>query len=961
MAFGNFLKETIQKNLPSSINTTNIQRDLDNATAKVEGMIGNASDQFQESAVEYAGQGKALLAQAGSIAGADIASISSLASNQVGNLKKAVTGKLGGLSDKVTGAIPAALTGPAGSGLTELARDSGLEVDEFGKHVFHGKTVSPKSGGTDLPRFGAEGGIANKDNRFPMKLDNILNKFVSANYVLSLGILDIQEVNYPDETYIKNGPKKIIIKSGGGKPSAKQKMVKTSAEHSNGEMEFFIDDLEWNAIVNPTSHKHVSTNTTFSFKVTEPYSMGQFLEVLQIAALECGYTHYTEAYFILVIDWVGWDSYDNVKRISDLNNGTEVNSDGKPFKHSKKYAPFKFANATFSVSGGGCVYDCSAFAANDLGLNDSVQYLPVDITIAGENVHEMLQTGQYSLTEAINKHLGNAKREKEETNRYADHYIIQFPNDVDLASDQTPEDKSAGSEEPAVANPHKQGTDTKYISGQTMIDAMLRNVNEEGKRNGIGNSQIIYDSLLDMNQVYKDTKQKFFKTDEVLDETKVVLIKSEKAISFAEGTSINKIIEEVILSSQWATQNGPHGRDDKYGYKDWFKIECKVYPVHVPGTTAIRGIMPRIFLYRVIKYKQHGSIFSKPTAIAKGTAELEGIVVKKYDYIYTGQNKDIINFNVEYNNRFHLKYPSDLGNNSYSHQNKGSSATENQETDLNIEQELKKGADVVPKYYFEGGEARIEMTKILPKEEFFVKKLSENTQTANYTSATRAVPSSQKQEIARSFHEATINTITDMTVVEIEIWGDPYFIASSGLGNYSAAKNATSFIDETGAIAYEHKKCYIVIEFRTPTDIGPDGIMKFPGYRTNELVDHFSGIYWVTQVASTFSKGMFKQILKLVRQPNQSKIKADDTGNNPIGDAEKNAKNGNGAGAETGSEGPTSGDSSNSSSDSGGISLGPRFTDPRLSLTLSQAGSGTNANAGDNSGVKNVGPNSKFI
>ena len=240
MAFGNFLKETIQKNLPSSINTTNIQRDLDNATAKVEGMIGNASDQFQESAVEYAGQGKALLAQAGSIAGADIASISSLASNQVGNLKKAVTGKLGGLSDKVTGAIPAALTGPAGSGLTELARDSGLEVDEFGKHVFHGKTVSPKSGGTDLPRFGAEGGIANKDNRFPMKLDNILNKFVSANYVLSLGILDIQEVNYPDETYIKNGPKKIIIKSGGGKPSAKQKMVKTSAEHSNGEMEFWF-------------------------------------------------------------------------------------------------------------------------------------------------------------------------------------------------------------------------------------------------------------------------------------------------------------------------------------------------------------------------------------------------------------------------------------------------------------------------------------------------------------------------------------------------------------------------------------------------------------------------------------------------------------------------------------------------------------------------------------------------
>ena len=960
--FGNFLKNTIKNNLPGNINTTNIQHDLENATANVEGMVGNASDQFQESAVEFAGQGKALLAQAGSVAGADIASLSSLASNQMGNLKKAVTGKLGGLSDKVTGAIPAALTGPAGSGLTDLARDSGLEINESGAYVYYGDNASKDSGGTKLYKFGAEGGIANKDNRFPMKLDNILHKFVSVNYVLSLGILDIQEVNYPDETYIKNGPKKLIIKSGGGNPSAKQKMVKTSAEHTNGDMEFFIDDLEWNAIVNPTAHKHVSTSTTFSFKVTEPYSMGQFLEVLQIAALEAGYTHYTEAYFVLVIDWVGWDSYGNVKRISDLNNGKEVNSDGKPYKHSKKYAPFKFANATFGVNAGGCEYECSAFAANDLGLNDSVQYLPVDISIAGEKVHEMLQTGEYSLTQAINKHLGNAKREKEETNRYADHYVIQFPNDEDLASDQTPEDKSAGGEEPAVANPHKQGIDTKYISGKTMIDAMLRNVNEEGKRNGIGNSQVVYDTLLDMNQVHKPPKEKEFKPVDTRIEVNVNNNVNEKAISFPEGTSINKIIEEVILSSQWATQNGPHGQDDKYGYKDWFKIECKVYPVHVPGTTSIRGIMPRIFLYRVIKYKQHGAIFSKPTAVAKGTAELQGIVVKKYDYIYTGQNKDIINFNVEYNNRFHLKMPSDLGNNSYSLQNKGSSSTENQEKDKNVAQELKPGpvktglgtsTTVGPH-----GGLTANLAETTVKDTFLVKKLSENTQTANYTAGTRAVPSSQKQEIARSFHEATLNTISDMTSIEIEIYGDPYFVASSGLGNYSAAKNASAFIDETGAIAYEHKKCYIVIEFRTPTDIGPNGIMQFPGYRTNELVDHFSGIYWVTQVASTFSKGLFKQVLKLVRQPNQSKTKADDTGNNPMNDAGKNTKKGNGAGAETGSEGPTSGDSSNSSKDSGGISLAPQFS---LAGQSNQAGEGTNANAGDNSGVKNVGPNSIFI
>ena len=192
------------------------------------------------------------------------------------------------------------------------------------------------------------------------------------------------------------------------------------------------------------------------------------------------------------------------------------------------------------------------------------------------------------------------KREKEETNRYADHYVIQFPNDEDLASDQTPEDKSAGGEEPAVANPHKQGIDTKYVSGKTMIDAMLRNVNEEGKRNGIGNSQVVYDTLLDMNQVHKPPKEKEFKPVDTRIEVNVNNNVNEKAISFPEGTSINKIIEEVILSSLWATQNGAHGQDDKYGYKDWFKIECKVYPVHVPGTTSIRAALgfnePEMFI-----------------------------------------------------------------------------------------------------------------------------------------------------------------------------------------------------------------------------------------------------------------------------------------------------------------------------------------------------------------------------
>ena len=207
------------------------------------------------------------------------------------------------------------------------------------------------------------------------------------------------------------------------------------------------------------------------------------------------------------------------------------------------------------------------------------------------------------------------------------------------------------------------------------------------------------------------------------------------------------------------------------------------------------------------------------------------------------------------------------------------------------------------------------------KQTFLVKKISENTSTLNYTSATRSVPASQKQEIARAFHASTLATQTDMAVIDIEIYGDPYFISSSGIGNYSIAKTTASYVDERGSIAYEHRKVYIVIEFRTPTDIGSDGIMDFPGYRTNELVDHFSGIYHVTTVKSSFSKGLFKQTLSLIKSPNQSNQKADDSEKGALGDTGENTKKGSGAGAENEAQGPTSGNSSNSSSTSGGADL----------------------------------------
>ena len=885
--FGQFLKNTVKNNLPSNINTSEIRRNLENTTANIESQVSG----LQGEAVVFANNTKEQI-----VSSIDVGAIQSSAKTALNSAKKAITGKL----SEVTKQLP---VGPAGAGLADLGGNS--LFNEFGARITPDGISSPNSGGIGLTQFGGEGGIANEDPRHPNLLPNILNDFVSVNYVITLGVLDIQEVNYPDQTYIKNGPKTIIVKSGGGKPNAGQTMTSTASEDNTGDTEFFIDDLEIQSVMTPNSKTSTTTTGTFSFNVMEPYSMGQYMEALHIASLGAGYTHFTEATFVLIIDFIGWDKNGNAKRMSDFSDTAVNGPAGKPvtYQHSRRYIPVTLTQAEFSVNGGGCIYECTAISQNDQGLNDSVQFLPADLTIEGESVHELLQTGEKSLTNAINNHLLKAKTEN--PIQYADQFIILFPKDDARASSELKLDKSAGGE--SASDHTSPNTSLKNISGEDMVANLLKNV-EEDKRNQIGTSAVILDKLLDMNQVYKNRDKKTHKETDTLIEANVALT-NKKAFTFSQGTRINSIIEEIVLSSKWAQSHGPLGQSDRYGNVNWFKVECKVYNVPVKDATNQRGVMPKIFVYSVVTYKQHSSVWSKAT-VPKGTEEIRSIVCKKYDYIYTGQNKDIINFDIAYKFRFLSRLQSDLGNDSKNQQATGSDATDALASDSHTPTKKTTGNTVIT----------ADTTKVIP-ELHFVKKISENTQTTNYTASTRAVPSSQKQEIARMFHDQTINHKGDMTVVELEIYGDPYFISDSGHGNYNSRFVKDAMVDNRGMISYQTTRPYIVVEFRTPTDLGSDGIMKWPKYhRTNKLVSHFSGIFFITEINHSFSKGLFKQKLSIIRQFEQ-KITPDgspDSNNTSLVGVEA-TKEGVGGGD---NKAIITGNEFNSSSSSGGADLG---------------------------------------
>jgi hypothetical protein len=76
-------------------------------------------------------------------------------------------------------------------------------------------------------------------------------------------------------------------------------------------------------------------------------------------------------------------------------------------------------------------------------------------------------------------------------------------------------------------------------------------------------------------------------------------------------------------------------------------------------------------------------------------------------------------------------------------------------------------------------------------------------------------------------------------------------------------------INSDGSMNYQNTEVYIVVNFRTPTDI-QEGTNVYKNLQSSSmLVQSFSGLYKVRRVESSFNDGKFTQTLEITRQVHQ--------------------------------------------------------------------------------------------
>jgi len=216
------------------------------------------------------------------------------------------------------------------------------------------------------------------------------------------------------------------------------------------------------------------------------------------------------------------------------------------------------------------------------------------------------------------------------------------------------------------------------------------------------------------------------------------------------------------------------------------------------------------------------------------------IPVRKYQYLYTGQNKDIIDFDITYRFAFYqaTSYFTQGGKDDASTSAKSGGGVDE------TTEENTTGAEGV-------GTTPVTTEAVRQYKDGFIADLN----TAN-------------GEVATIFEQIIQDPEADLISTNMEIIGDPVWIEQKSVLNESYADSfleGSPSIDRFGAVTSDEYEVYVQVDFKTPTDLDDrTGLFKI------QDAAFFEGKYKVFICESRFTGGVFTNVLQMVRMRHQA-------------------------------------------------------------------------------------------
>jgi len=666
-------------------------------------------------------------------------------------------------------------------------------------------------------------GIINTIGNLNLPLPNELSNYATHDYILGLGVLTHDQFNNPDSTYMIGQRIELICKSASADPANR-------VQTQYGQFDFFIDNLTLDSIIGFQHHNSYTSNATFD--IYEPYSMGMFVLAVQKAANDAGWKNWMEAPYLITIEFRGWQQ-----------NGAPVN-----IPSTTRYIPIHFKHFGIKASEKGTTYNCEALVTNGKAHSTEHAKTKSDTTIKGKTVQEILQTGEKSLQAVLNaraKQLVDDGIESTPTK-----YVIMFPDKPQTSS----QNSSITSALTSTVSPSAviNGGDLSSVLGMGATSSTGSNVttNAIGQAKMVSSDRKASASVNDENKVYDETAK-------IWNNGNVQFDPADSTHTYASTQYIEQIINNVILQSEYPkTALGMDAIDEK-GMRQWWVLDTQTYFIKDDANLAKTGTTPKVIVYRIMPYKAHGGVLSAPNVRPPGYDKIQSEIIKRYDYIYTGNNTEVLEFNIDFSNSFARLMPAD---------------------------NLARSQDVLTAAEF--GAGVMEAIDWLSSLFSFVKPLFSGLAPSSepgvlpsqvrYTNTTTTTDhqggggqENQGNRAGRTFLDALTNPM-EMVNLDMKILGDPYWIPHSGMGNYTSTPTQYKDLNSDMSVNYQSSEVDIEVNFRSPLDLNQaTGLYDFGGNSKVAPVIHFSGIYKVTKVVSRLKDGKFTQELHGMRRPQQ--------------------------------------------------------------------------------------------
>lgn len=387
-------------------------------------------------------------------------------------------------------------------------------------------------------------------------------------------------------------------------------------------LDFYIDDLTFKTFCSTkVSDGPIVDSVDFEFKIYEPYGFS-FVSRLKAAALDTinksnlpgikKATHHMQQHYMLGIKFYGYDSAGNVSK--GITSASDSKNDGSLFP---RYFPIYLTHLNFKLDGRATTY---SIKAQTVSMNVAAGVLKNTIKshldIKGGTVAEILSgKTNYSLTGVMNA------QEQAKYNASPGNKLIQMPNiyHIDFV-----------------------GPNSKDIA-----DAKLVNPNDIPK----------YKSPINNNANVSEANDK--------NSLGLNFDKTTQTYQVTAGASVTQIIDNIISQSSYVrdalnsfqTESDAGNQVEVNANPNPLKWYIIVPIVESLGYDEIICGMAYSITYQVREYL----VPYVRSAYVSKTTRYHG-AHKRYKYIYTGENNEIINYEQTYNSLYYmnsLRQPAD--------------------------------------------------------------------------------------------------------------------------------------------------------------------------------------------------------------------------------------------------------------------------------------------------------------